>query len=116
MARQRATARAFDRAAPIFAALGDATRLRLVARLCDGGPQSIVRLTEGADVSRQAITKHLHALEAAGLVRGAREGRERVWALQPTRLDEVSRYLEAISAQWDAALTRLRSFVEDDEG
>jgi DNA-binding transcriptional ArsR family regulator len=111
----RATARTFDRAAPVFAALGDATRLRIVARLCDGGPQSIVRLTAGAEVSRQAVAKHLHALEEAGLVRGARAGRERVWQLQPGRLDEVSRYLGEISAQWDAALARLRSFVEEDE-
>jgi DNA-binding transcriptional ArsR family regulator len=105
--------REFHRAAPVFAALGDATRLHIVARLCDGGPQSIVRLTEGADVSRQAITKHLHALEEAGLVRGDRAGRERVWTLQPKRLEDVRQYLDDISAQWDAALARLRRYVEE---
>jgi DNA-binding transcriptional ArsR family regulator len=108
-------ARRLDHAAPMFAALGDATRLSLLTRLCAGGPLSIVRLTEGAEVSRQAITKHLRALEEAGLVRSARAGRERIWELQPKRLDEIRRYLDEISAQWDAALARLSRFVESDE-
>ncbi len=100
------------RAAPVFAALGDDTRLHLVARLCTGGPQSIVRLTEGASVSRQAITKHLHTLEEAGLVQGLREGREQIWRIQPKRLAEARRYLDQISAQWDEAIDRLRALVE----
>lgn len=99
-------------AAPVFAALGDATRLRIVMRLCDEGPQSIVRLTEGDQVSRQAVTKHLRTLEHAGLVRSDRAGRERVWELRTKRLAEVRRHLEQISEQWDGALERLRSFVE----
>jgi DNA-binding transcriptional ArsR family regulator len=102
-------------AAPIFAALGDSKRLQIVARLCDHGPQSIVRLTEGSKVSRQAITKHLRALEGAGLVTSGRAGRERIWELETERLAEASRYLDAISNQWDAALGRLRAFVEKDE-
>ncbi|HWI26176.1 MAG TPA: metalloregulator ArsR/SmtB family transcription factor [Stellaceae bacterium] len=103
---------AFGEAASVFAALGDPTRLRLVARLCHGGPLSIVRLTDGAEVSRQAVTKHLRALEAAGLVRSGRAGRERIWELQPRRLAETRRYLDQISTQWDAALARLSDFVE----
>lgn len=102
-----------ERTAPIFAALGDATRLQLVARLSSGGPQSIVRLTEHARVSRQAITKHLDALEAAGLVKSTREGRARVWEIQPKRLADARRFLDVISEQWDTALARLRSLVED---
>lgn len=98
--------------ATVFAALGDETRLSLIARLCDSGPQSITRLAEGAAVSRQAITKHLHALADAGLVRGTREGRERIWAITPGALAEARGYLEQISAQWDAALDRLRAMVE----
>lgn len=101
-------------AAPVFAALGDATRLAIVSRLCSAGPQSIVRLTEGTDVSRQAITKHLHALAHAGLVRSKREGRERIWEMQTRRLAEARRYLDQISAQWDAAIDRLRALVEHD--
>ncbi len=99
-------------AAPVFAALGDGTRLRLVARLCDEGPLSISRLAEGAPVSRQAVTKHLLALERARLVRSARAGRERVWELAPARLAEARSWLEQASARWDAAMGRLRALVE----
>jgi DNA-binding transcriptional ArsR family regulator len=102
-------------AALLFAALGDETRLRIVARLCEEGPLSIRRITNGAKVSRQAITKHLHALEEAGLAHGSRAGRESVWALGANRLANVRRYLDQISQDWDAALGRLRAFVENDE-
>jgi DNA-binding transcriptional ArsR family regulator len=98
--------------APIFAALGDETRLRLVVRLCAGGPMSIARLTAGADVTRQAITKHLHVLAGAGLVRGFRQGRERVWELEPAQLEEARRWLARISSQWDDALARLKTSLE----
>ncbi|MGH8443875.1 MAG: ArsR/SmtB family transcription factor [Solimonas sp.] len=110
----RAAARLAD-AAPVFAALGDPTRLRIVMRLCDEGPQSIVRLTEGDTVTRQAVSKHLRTLEEAGLVSSDRAGRERVWELRTRRLAEVRRYLEQISAQWDGALERLRVLVETPE-
>jgi DNA-binding transcriptional ArsR family regulator len=85
----------------MFAALGDASRLRLVARLCEGGPLPIVRLSEGARVSRQAVTKHLRALERAGLVRSRRQGRERIWSLETQRLAEAGFYLAQISSQWE---------------
>ncbi len=104
-------------AAPIFAALGDRTRLQIVARLCGEGPLSIVRLTEGGYISRQAVTKHLRALERAGLTRSSRVGRERLWELKARRLAEARRYLEEISAGWDAAIDRLRARVESvDDG
>src|SRR3989441_8940411 len=113
MSRQPSVARAgLVGAAPVFAALGDETRLRLVVRLCTEGPLSIVRLSAGASVTRQAVTKHLHALAAAGLVRGKRRGRQRIWELEPRRLQEARRYLDRISEQWDDALGRLRAFVE----
>jgi DNA-binding transcriptional ArsR family regulator len=99
-------------AAPVFAALGDATRLRLVIRLSDG-PESITRLTSKSPVSRQAITKHLSVLSSAGLVRDQWRGRERIWQLEPKRLSEARAYLERISQQWDDALGRLKRFVED---
>jgi DNA-binding transcriptional ArsR family regulator len=99
--------------AKVFAALGDPTRLKLVARLCSDGPQSIVSLRAGAPVSRQAVTKHLHALAGAGLVRGARRGRERVWQLEPGRLETARRCLDQISQQWDEALGRLQALVEE---
>ena len=102
-------------AVPVFAALGDPTRLRLVMRLCGGGPLSITVLSEDEPVTRQAITKHLEALQLAGLVRDTRSGRERLWELRPKRLETARRCLESISAQWDDALHRLAAFVEDEE-
>ncbi len=101
-------------AAPVFAALGDETRLNIVHRLCARGPQSIVRLTDGTNMSRQAITKHLNALARAGLVRSERHGRERVWELEAKRLADARRYLDQVSQQWDDAIERLRAFVEDE--
>ena len=98
--------------AHLFAALGDETRLRLVSRLCDGGPMSIARLTEGSNVTRQAITKHLRVMEGSGLLRSKRHGRESVWQLDQRRLQDARRYLDRISKQWDDVLLRLREFVE----
>jgi DNA-binding transcriptional ArsR family regulator len=100
-------------AAPVFAALGDAMRLRLVARLCGDGPLSIARLSDGSGVTRQAITKHLNSLAAAGVVRDSRSGRERIWELEPQRLESARRCLDQIADQWDAAIDRLRDFVEN---
>ena len=114
MAARRDLAAAAAREAPLFAALGDTTRLRLVGRLVSEGPLSITRLTGGAGVTRQAITKHLRALEGAGVVRSARSGREVVWQLEPRRLRDAQALLDRISAQWDAALERLRDLVEDE--
>jgi DNA-binding transcriptional ArsR family regulator len=102
-----------DRIAPLFAALGDETRLGLVARLSAGGPVSITRLTDGSGVTRQAVSKHLRVLAGAGLVRGARRGRESLWRLEPRRLEDARRSLDHLSRQWDRALDRLRMFVED---
>lgn len=104
--------RAVADAAPLFAALGDPTRLRLVARLSKEGPLSISRLAEGESMSRQAIAKHLRLLEAAGLVEGARAGRSHVFELRTRRLAEIHRHLDRISTQWDRALGRLRDLVE----
>ena len=115
MSRHRSAAAVkLTEAAPVFAALGDATRLRLVGRLSADGPLSIARLSEGAGVTRQAVTKHLHALGDAGLVRHARRGRERIWALEPRRLANAQRCLGHIAEDWDAAIDRLRAFVEED--
>ncbi|MEO8911227.1 MAG: metalloregulator ArsR/SmtB family transcription factor [Gemmatimonadaceae bacterium] len=100
-------------AAPVFAALGDETRLRLISRLCVEGPLSITNLSEGSAVTRQAITKHLNALAAAGVAKGIRRGRERIWELEPLRLKKAQRYLDQVSDQWDAAIGRLKALVEE---
>ena len=111
MPRSRA-ARAHDGSAPVFAALGDATRLQLVARLSAEGPQSITRLAAGTDVTRQAVTKHLQVLADAGLVTGARDGRENVWTIEQRGLDDARRALDVISREWDATIGRLKAYVE----
>jgi DNA-binding transcriptional ArsR family regulator len=98
--------------APIFAALGDETRLRLIGALCVGGAMSISQLTAGSDYTRQGITKHLDVLAAAGLVRDAKVGRERIWEFDPTELLNALQALQVIAAQWDAALQRLKVAVE----
>ncbi|MDQ6810180.1 MAG: metalloregulator ArsR/SmtB family transcription factor [Verrucomicrobiota bacterium] len=98
--------------APIFAALGDETRLGLVARLCDQSPSSISELAEGSPITRQAITKHLQVLESVGVVRGEMAGRARLFELNLEPLLQVRDYLELVSAQWDDVLTRLKAHVE----
>jgi DNA-binding transcriptional ArsR family regulator len=101
------------RVAPLFAALGDETRLSLVSRLSAGGSVSVTQLTAGSGVTRQAVSKHLAILAGAGLVRGTRRGRESLWRLEPSRLDDARRSLDHISRQWDQALGRLKIFVEE---
>ncbi|MGO4329756.1 MULTISPECIES: ArsR/SmtB family transcription factor [unclassified Cupriavidus] len=100
------------KSASVFAALGDETRLRLVAALCAGGAMSIAQLTAGSDISRQAITKHLHALAQVGLVHDIKVGRERQWAFDPAQIEAARRSLELIARQWDHALERLRLALE----
>jgi DNA-binding transcriptional ArsR family regulator len=102
--------------AEVFAALGDDTRLALFARLSGGEPLSITRLTEGTGVTRQAVTRHLHVLQRAGLVTGARLGREQVWQLERARLEVARRFLDHVSDQWDRRLARLKAKVEANVG
>jgi DNA-binding transcriptional ArsR family regulator len=113
--RSSAALAALTDAAPLFQALGDETRLRLVVRLCDDGPLSITSLTVRTAVTRQAVTKQLRILEGAGLVMETRRGRESIWQLQPGSLEEARRYLALISEQWDGALRRLKALVEKPE-
>jgi DNA-binding transcriptional ArsR family regulator len=98
--------------APVFAALGDKTRLLLVAKLCGGEPRSISQLTGGSRLTRQAITKHLRVLERVDIVHSVRRGRESLFELNPEPLEEIRRYLDRVSEQWDQALGRLKSYVE----
>lgn len=108
----RASAKSAAGVLRVFSALGDQTRLHIVARLA-AGPLSISKLTAGSRMTRQAVTKHLRVLERASLVHGARHGREMVWQLDRRRLEEARGFLDQISRQWDRALARLRDFVED---
>lgn len=113
MSRRSATALKVNEAVPVFAALADPTRLRLIRRLATDGPLSITRLSEDATVTRQAITRHLQTLGDAGLVRDARHGRERVFELDLKRLEKAKQYLDLVSAQWDDVAARLKAFVEE---
>src|SRR5499427_3746614 len=109
--RSRLTARGIAHA-PVFAALGDETRLALVAKLSGGRPCSISQLTRGSRLTRQAITKHLRVLEGAGIVHSSRTGRESLYEFDPRPIHEVRSYLDQVSVEWDEALSRLRAFVE----
>jgi DNA-binding transcriptional ArsR family regulator len=99
--------------APLFDALGDPNRLRIIVRLCDLGPSSTSQVTSLIAVTRQAATKHLQLLESAGLVTSSRRGRERVWTVQTEPLARASDYLTYLSRRWDAAVDRLRAYVEE---
>jgi DNA-binding transcriptional ArsR family regulator len=101
---------ALKQRASVFAALGDETRLSVLARLCDGEPQSIARLTAGTELTRQAVTKHLRVLEGVGVVRSVRES---LFALEPAPIEAARSYLDQVSRQWDDALARLKAHVED---
>ena len=100
--------------AAVFAALGDETRLSLLAKLCTGQRYSIAELTEGTKLTRQAVTKHLRVLERVRIVHGTRAGRESLFAFDPRPVIEMKEYLELVSKQWDGALERLKTFVESD--
>src|SRR5580693_4071379 len=101
--------------AAVFAALGDETRLSLLARLCDGQRYSIAELTDGTKLTRQAVTKHLRVLERVRMVHGKRAGRQNLFEFDPKPLNEMKEYLELVSKQWDGTLARLKTFVESDE-
>jgi DNA-binding transcriptional ArsR family regulator len=97
----------------LFAALGDETRLALLATLSSGQPRSISQLTRGTKLTRQAITKHLRVLAKAGIVRCVRAGRESLYEFQPQAIVQMHQYLESVSREWDQTLSRFKAFVED---
>jgi DNA-binding transcriptional ArsR family regulator len=101
--------------AALFAALGDATRLRIVVRLARGEPLSITELASGSKITRQAVTKHLHVLAAAGIATPSRLGREQRWSLDQKQLAQARLFLDRIGQQWDSALARLKAAVEDEQ-
>lgn len=100
--------------ASLFAALGDPTRLRIVVRLAGGEPLSITELASGSKMTRQAVTKHLHVLAAAGIATPSRQGREQRWSLDRKQLAQARLFLDRIGQQWDSALARLKAVVEDE--
>ena len=115
-ARTKKTAKATRKPTPelasVFFALGDKTRLQLVAVLCAGGAFSIAQLTGNTELTRQAVTKHLQVLADAGLVRDLKMGRERLWQFDPAQMEEARKSLEVIGQQWESALRRLKASLE----
>jgi DNA-binding transcriptional ArsR family regulator len=111
--KRHSRSEALKTSASVFAALGDETRLSVLTKLCNGVPQSISRLTAGTNLSRQAVTKHLRVLANAGVVRSVRIGRESLFELEPQPIEELRDYLDRVSRQWDDALARLKSHVEE---
>jgi DNA-binding transcriptional ArsR family regulator len=102
------------RVTDVFAALGDQTRLEILSRLRKAPRRSIAQLTHGTHLTRQAVTKHLRVLEKAGVVHSTRVGRESLFDFDPGPIDRARDYLDRVSAEWDAALFRLKEYVEND--
>ena len=112
MSTTTSEATALTQNAPLFAALGDPTRLALLLQLGEGGLCSITQLAEGRPQTRQAIRKHLQILEGVRLISGIRRGREHLFQVEPKTMEIAAQSLTAISRQWDDALLRLKAFVE----
>ena len=104
-----------EQLAAVFFALGDATRLRLLALLCAGSALSITQLTAQTEITRQAVTKHLQVLADAGLVKDLKIGRERLWQFEPMQMEAARQSLEVIGRQWDQALARLKAAAEGED-
>ena len=97
----------------VFAALGDPTRLSLVARLLSEPGLSTTALSDDAPMSRQAVAKHLVVLASAGLVRSEKDGRERRWTLDARPLEDVAAWARAIRREWEARFDRLDALLDD---
>ena len=99
--------------ATVFSALGDDTRLTIIARLNHGGARSISQLADGLSLTRQGVSRHLHVLEDAGIIASERVGRESRYSYRPAAIADARDYLARVSEQWDDAIKRLSAFVED---
>jgi DNA-binding transcriptional ArsR family regulator len=100
---------------PVFAAVADPTRRRLLERLLAGGSLSVTDLGAGLPMTRQAVSKHLGILRASGLVRVRRDGREQLHELDPRPLQAVDDWLRPYAAAWDERLAALRRHLGEDD-
>ncbi len=97
-----------ERASAVFSALADPTRRRVLTELAARAPATATQLTGAVAVTRQAVTKHLQSLEAAGLVAPTREGREVRYELTPGPLQDAVGWIDDVGVRWDRRLARLR--------
>ena len=96
----------------VFHAVADPTRRRILTALRENGPLSVKALSDPLPMSRQAVTKHLDILEAAGLVGRSMQGRQRIHHLRAEPLKAMDDWLEPYAAAWDERLERLRIHVD----
>jgi DNA-binding transcriptional ArsR family regulator len=100
---------------PIFAALADPTRRKLLANLAESSPKTATQLAEEYPITRQGILKHLRILEAAGLVAVNQQGREKRYSFTPEPLSELEQWIQDLSGKWDERLLRLKTFLENEQ-
>jgi DNA-binding transcriptional ArsR family regulator len=100
---------------PIFAALADPMRRRLLLSLAESSPKTATQLAGEYPITRQGILKHLNILEEAGLVAVQQQGREKRYTLTPAPLSEVDQWIKTIGSKWDERLLRLKTLVENEE-
>ena len=99
----------------VLAALADPTRRQIVEILSDGQERSLAEITGRFAMSRQAVSKHLGILNAAGIVTSTRRGRDRRNRLQPDALDPLRDWFNQYSRFWDDRLLALKRQVEEED-
>ena len=99
---------------PIFAALADPMRRKLLVNLAENSPKTATQLAQEYPITRQGILKHLDILEDAGLVAVYQKGREKRYTLTPEPLTELDMWIKTLNDKWDARLHRLKAFIEND--
>ena len=98
----------------VMAALADPTRWRVLNLLAERGEGTATTLAGELPVSRVAVVKHLAVLDRAGLVEGARHGREVRYRVRPERLEEAARWMAGLASQWDQRLDALKRLAEEE--
>src|SRR5687768_13596173 len=109
------TKQLMERQQPIFDALADPLRRKLLVNLAENSPKTATQLAAEFPITRQGILKHLNILEEARLVTVYQRGREKRYSLTPEPLSELEQWIREISAKWDERLLRLRVFIESEE-
>jgi DNA-binding transcriptional ArsR family regulator len=96
----------------LWAAVADPTRRRMLDVLLAEGEGTATTLARELPVTRQAVAKHLAVLHRAGLVEGARQGREVRYAVRPQQLDAAARSMASVAARWDQRLMAIKQIAE----